>query len=275
MDPLDHPGGAAAAAIEETIAPTEQPVYRALVTTLAERYTPGPEIAEAAYVQLTVRRLRASMEQVVATRARRAELREFLALSTLPDDQRARAQAEDRTLVDLPAETTRQDHAALAEAQKELRQQLASLDKREAGLKQIDPDRELREAEQWVHDHLGEFEARCPTCAAQLTVPALPHWAFEPHHIADGPDTRQEYLVWSPELWQLVVDRTLDLWVMAYVLRVSPEGLLLTAQLRGEDWPDWIDIPAQETALQIRLSTLSRAMLLTHQPTERGGSYGA
>jgi hypothetical protein len=101
---------------------------------------------------------------------------------------------------------------------------------------------EMAEAERFVQGHLGELQGRCPGCAAILTLPALPHWAFAPNETRHG----TEYMVWSRELWSLVVTRQIPLRVMAYALRTSPEGLMMTARRRGDIWPEWIILEKEE-----------------------------
>lgn len=221
---MENPGGIEAQAIEETVAERDKESYRQHVQILLLRgYSPSLELAEAAYTLLRIQRLRSSIET----------------------DREA------------DKESTKQTWEALSNLEAQLAAQLKGLDARQRTISVNDPDRELRAAEAWVQEHIGEFTERCPTCTTMLTLPALPHWAYAPVQTAAGPVT----MVWSPELWRLVLDGTIALWVMAFVLRTSPEALRMTAERRGDAWPDSIDMIAEETALRIRLRELDRQAL--------------
>ena len=106
-------------------------------------------------------------------------------------------------------------------------------------------EREMQSAESWVQDHIGEFQSKCPSCGDMLTVPALPHWAFESMETSHG----TEWPVWSRELFDLLSDGLIEPWMMAYVLRTSIEGLKQTAQRRLTLWPE-VDIYVQEQKLK-------------------------
>lgn len=220
----ENPGGIEAQAIEETVAPQDRHAYRRHIQILLARgYSPSLELAETGYTLLRIQRLRATIEE-----ARAAE-----------------------------TDTTKQTWEALQVLESSLQAQLKGLDARQKSIATVDPDRELRAAELFVQEHLGEFTERCPSCAAILTVPALPHWAYAPVSTEQGPVP----MVWSPELWALVMDRTISLWVMAFTLRTSPEALHVTCLRRGELWPEWIDIEAEEAALAVRLTAMDRQAL--------------
>ena len=113
---------------------------------------------------------------------------------------------------------------------------------------------ELAAAELWVQEHIGELVERCGQCGAMLTAPALPHWAYEPIMTEHG----MQWPVWSPELWGMVNERVIPLWVMAFPLRTSPEGLKYTARKRQTEWPAWIDVAEEERLLRIQLDRQDR-----------------
>lgn len=262
-----HPGGPEAAAIEETIAPSEREVYRQQVLSLLTRgYQPSLELAETAYTMLELRRIRASIEadrtghlQYLDAKAHVETLTQAGVGEDDPALLQARREVKDAMAAGGTRDTSQQTFKALGDFQATLRAQIQILDKRQAAQTANDPEREFRLAEQWVQEHLGEFEARCPnpSCGEILTLPALPHWAFTPVMTKDGP----VHMVWSPELWSMVVDGTISLWVMAFTLRTSPEALKLTAQLRGEPWPASIELVAEERLLDVRLQQLHRQAL--------------
>ena len=132
-------------------------------------------------------------------------------------------------------------------------------------------DREQRLAEEWVLSRIGELADRCPGCGVVLTPPALPHWAFEPTKNAQGV---VYYPVWSPELWGLVVTREIPLWIMAYVLRTSPEGLQHTARRKRIEWPTWIEMDWEEQELRKKLLGDDRAQPVIVDIARTGGSNG-
>lgn len=223
-----NPFGLEAQAVEDTVAGVDRPLYRRQIEQLLSRgYLPSLELAEAAYTMLQIYRIRLTMEE---------------------------ARSENQPVI-------KQTMDAFQDYQATLRSQIAGLEKRQAAISEADPNRELLQAEEYIQTHLGEFEHRCPAprCGQLLTVPALPHWAFAP--IYPNGSAQPEWMVWSPELWALVCDRTISLWVMAYVLRTSPEGLRTTAERRGEAWPPFIDLITEEQALGIRLRAIDRQAL--------------
>ncbi len=226
--PDANPGGPEAQSVEETIVEQERPAYRRQVEQLLARgYAPGLELAEAAYTGLQILRLRTKLEE-----------------------NRANNQP-----------TTVQEARAMGDLQATQRSQMVQLDRRMQS--QGDPDHDLRAAEDWIREHLGEFASRCSGCGMILTptnggAPALPHWALAS---IDRPNQPKEWMVWSQDLWELVLDGTISLWVMALTLRCSPEALKITAERRGMPWPEAIDLEAEETALAIRLQAVDRRLM--------------
>ena len=116
---------------------------------------------------------------------------------------------------------------------------------------------DFAEAELFIQEHIGEFSARCQTCGDILAPSGLPYWSIAP---IDTPEGRT-WPVWSPELWELVQEGVIELWLMAFVLRTSIEGLRITAKRRNEVWPDDSDIIIQESKLRRRLDIADRRAL--------------
>lgn len=238
----EHPGGRDGALIEKLLDPSERQMFREdLEGLIAQGYPDRYQIVSAAYLMTLARRLRTKVEDL--------------------------AQRSDRQVYDSD------DLENLTKLESKIRETLQALEKARAqrkGEEKKDEDplavheRELAEAEAWVRERQGEFYDRCPNCGLMLTPiglascpgcgqqvppPALPHWAYEPLRTSHG----LEWPVWSAELWRLVVSRQIRLWVMAYVLRTSPEGLKRTAERKGIDWPEFLVIEAEERELRTML----------------------
>lgn len=92
-------------------------------------------------------------------------------------------------------------------------------------------DETMRDAEEFIKSHVGEFSFRCQGCNAIVSTHGLPHFA-----IMTEKDDKNEivYHVFSPEMWYLFRKNLLPLHYIAFILRTSPEGVLLTAEQRGE-----------------------------------------
>lgn len=261
-----NPGGVDADAIEETITASERLIYRQLVLSLLARgYTPSLELAETAYTMLQIRRIRGAIEDDRTATERFRSMREQLSLAKSaptpdPGVVAMAQQAYDTSAKYDQRETAKQTWQTLNDLQDQLRIKLADLDKKRDTLRHADPEREFRLAEEWVRAHLGEFQYRCPNpgCGQMLTVPALPHWAYAPVHTEHGP----QWLVWSPELWALVCQGRIDLWMMAYVLRTSPSAIKLMAERRGTPWPTHINLEDEEVQMAQPLRALDREALV-------------
>jgi hypothetical protein len=246
----EHPGGREAAMKEKTLDERERSAYRSDVVALLDQgHKPSHQVASVAYLMTLSRRVQLSIE---ATReVTKGELYHSEALETFHD---------------LEAKIGR----GIQDLEK-IRAQRVD----EAG---EDPlavvEYELEGAEAWVQAHIGEFQFRCPGCGDMLTVPALPHWAFEPLRTDQG----VVWPVWSPEMWKLVLSAELSLAKMAYMLRTSPEGLKYTAARRGEPWPDDMDVAEAEIELRARLLADDRmiraALLPATVVVGEGGSNG-
>jgi hypothetical protein len=262
--PRDNPGGLDADAIEETVTAGERPLYRQLVASLLTRgYAQSLELAETAYTMLQIRRIRGAIEDDRTALQRFRDARERLALARSAPELDPEMIAAAQHVYEASAkydqrETSKQTWTTLSDLQDELRTKLADLDKKRDTLRVTDPEREFRQAEQWVRAHLGEFQARCPNpaCGQMLTAPALPHWAYAPVHTDQGP----QWLVWSAELWELVRTGQIDLWMMAYVLRTSPTGIKLIAERRGTPWPAHINLDDEELQMSTTLRALDQAL---------------
>lgn len=219
----NHPGGREGAQTEKLLERWERPAYRADVTALIEAgHEAGYQVAALAHLMTLGRRERLRIERV-----RETSRDEVIASEALD---------------------------ALHAIDGKIQSGIAALEKiRKTRLEEggADPqqivDSTAQRAEQWVQAHIGEFQERCPGCGEMLTAPALPHWAFEPYITERG---EKMWPVWSPELWQLVVEDVIPLAVMAYVLRTSPEGLRYTARKRGLEWPESVNIEQAERELR-------------------------
>lgn len=227
-----HPGGREGAFVEKSLDRGERRAYREDVQTLIDQnYPPSYQVASIAYQMVLARRVRLSIEQVREKTQGNVWGGENLKL-----------------LADIDSR--------IASGLKDLDRAKSLRDAGQDALRVV--EEELAEAEAWVQAHQGEFVERCGGCGQILTPPALPHWAFAPLETDHG----REWMVWSPELWKLVLDRTIPLWVMAWALRTSPEGLKLTAKRRGEPWPDWIVMEAEERELRKLLDAQDQELAL-------------
>ncbi len=83
----------------------------------------------------------------------------------------------------------------------------------------------IKKAADFIKQNYGSFSFRCSSCGQMLD-----NFGF-PHHFFEG---TEKYTVFSKELWDLVVMRKIPIEYAAFVLHTSIEGLINTAQLRGE-----------------------------------------
>lgn len=107
-----------------------------------------------------------------------------------------------------------------------------ALDKRKKIKDVVDlHDETMNTAEEFIKSHTGEFQFRCSKCSTIVNSQGLPHFA-----IMTEKDDKNEiiYHVFSPELWFLYRKKLVSLYLTAFVLRTSPEGVLLTAEQRKE-----------------------------------------
>jgi len=87
----------------------------------------------------------------------------------------------------------------------------------------------LDEIEKFVQEHVGEYSFRCSKCGTVVNTQGLPHWAIEKH---DEPTGEKIYFVFSSEMWYLYRKDLLPLSMIAFILRTSVEGVLVTAKER-------------------------------------------
>lgn len=89
----------------------------------------------------------------------------------------------------------------------------------------------MASAEEFIKSHIGEFQWKCKKCGTIVDSQGLPHFA-----IMTELDDKSEivYHVFSPELWFLFRKNLVPLHYLAFVLRTSPEGILVTAEKRKE-----------------------------------------
>lgn len=237
-----HPCGFDGALFEKSLKDEERTHYRRDVSNLLRRgYESGYEVAAVAHSMTLARRVRLDVEAARGKSGGAVYASEMLSLAT-----------ELETKIE-------KGIAALERARKS-----RILEEGEDPVAAI--DREQKIAEEWVVSRIGELAERCPGCGMILTPPALPHWAFEPVRNAQGV---VYYPVWSSELWKLVLNRTIPLWVMAYTLRTSPEGLLFTARRKHIEWPTWIEVAWEEQELRTRLVADDRAMPVVVEPARK------
>lgn len=225
-----HPGGRYAALVEKGLMDAvDRRAYHEDVKTLVERgYDPSYQMASAAYLMMLARGLRRELEKT-----RRQTDRVF------------------------PGDTLK----LLEEIEGKVRGILGDLEKariaRDKEQKTQDEPRkvvddELAAAESWVRASIGEFQLRCSGCGMILTAPDIPGWAWTPVQTSHG----TEWSVWNPEGFQLVRARVMPLAQLCLILRTSPEGMRVTAERRGEQWPEWIDLEAEERQLRTWLNAL-------------------
>ncbi len=106
------------------------------------------------------------------------------------------------------------------------------LDKRKKVKDVVDLHAEtMDEAEQFIKSHIGEFQFKCKKCNSIVNTEGLPYFA-----IMTEKDSNNEivYHIFSPELWFLHKKKGIPLHYIAFALRTSPEGILLTAEQREE-----------------------------------------
>ena len=99
----------------------------------------------------------------------------------------------------------------------------------------------LDDAETHCRRNVGDIAFKCEQCGAMIDSSGYNHWAYEILKEASG---KKIYLLWNPELWELINGiRTADVygkerhwqipvWMMAFILGTSVEGLMFTAQHR-------------------------------------------
>ena len=128
-----------------------------------------------------------------------------------------------------------------------LEEELARLKDEEVEKKNIvDLHQEVMEqASKFLRENTGEIAIKCEKCGAILGVDGKLFWGIYQDEI----DGHKFSLVWSRELWQLVVSKKIPLSYMAFALRTSIVGILEVAKIRKEKVPEWINIPEEEKKL--------------------------
>jgi hypothetical protein len=219
----EHPGGRHGVLMERELDRAERRGFREDLDALRARgYPINSQLASLAYYQTLQRRLIREIEEIRRTASGRVSSAEKLKL--------------------------------LREIGQDIQRMISDFDKakaleREQGDALNIIEQELVEAEAWIQQHTGEFDMSCPNCHIPLTAPGLPDWAFEPLVIDSEHGKQTIYPVWSTEMWKLVLDRKISLYMMAFILRTSPEGLKYTCGRRKEEWPEWINIADEEREL--------------------------
>lgn len=90
----------------------------------------------------------------------------------------------------------------------------------------------MKEAEEFIKSHLGEFTFNCRKCGAIVNSQGLPHFAIMTEK--DDQSGETTYHIFSKEIWYLYQKKLIPLHYAAFILRTSPEGFLITAKKRGE-----------------------------------------
>lgn len=104
----------------------------------------------------------------------------------------------------------------------------------------------MKEAEDYIREHIGEFSWGCPSCSQVITAGGLPHWALIK-------DSENNWVPWNPELIRLVDEGRIRLFEAAHVLRTSIEGLLIVAEERRHRWVRRINKIDEERLLRERM----------------------
>lgn len=240
-----HPGGREGALIEKLLDRAERLAYREdIESLLKEGHKASYAVASVAHYMVLARRSRAILEKVRDKTDGQLFASDHLDILHDLEEKIGKGIQNLEKLRATRAQEAGEDPLAVVEA-------------------------ELEAAEAWVQSRIGEHTDRCPGCGAMLIAPALPHWAYEPMMTEHG----MQWPVWSPELWTMVLDHVIPLWVMAFTLRTSPEGLKYTARKRQQAWPAWIDVEDEERLLRAQLDKQDREvkapLLALAKTTER------
>lgn len=99
----------------------------------------------------------------------------------------------------------------------------------------------LGESEKFIKEHVGEHSFKCGNCNSIVGTDGLPHWAIQ---------GKYKHHVFSPMGWKLFVNGKITLAQLAYILMTSPEGVVWTAQERGDKVPENIDLQTAEIELK-------------------------
>jgi len=101
-------------------------------------------------------------------------------------------------------------------------------------------------AVKFVKENVGMFAITCAKCNTVIMADGGPHWAL----YTDEIDGTKYIFIWSKELWRLVLQKTIPVSIMAFILKTSIVGLQFTCKQRGEKWPEEISIEDEEVALK-------------------------
>lgn len=106
-------------------------------------------------------------------------------------------------------------------------------------------NQELEENAKFIQKNIGEFSFKCKECGAIVSSGGIPHWGIKSKKNNEG----TIYHVWSTEMFWAVKNNIIPLHIMAFFLGTSIEGIILTANLRGERMPSF-DIIKEESQLK-------------------------
>lgn len=104
----------------------------------------------------------------------------------------------------------------------------------------------MKEAEDYIREHIGEFSWGCPSCSTVITPGGVPHWAL-------AKDNEGQWVPWNPELIKLVDEGRIKLSEAAFVLRTSIEGLMIVAEERRHRFSRRINKNEEERLLRERM----------------------
>ncbi len=117
----------------------------------------------------------------------------------------------------------------------------------------------MEEINDFLQEHIGEFSFKCKTCGTVVNTQGLPHWAIERRIEPTGERT---YFIFSPEMWYVCKKGVLPLHLMAFILRTSVEGVLITAKRRGEK------VGKIDEAIVLQEETESKRLLLEFEKSQ-------
>lgn len=103
----------------------------------------------------------------------------------------------------------------------------------------------MEQAVAFLKENAGEIPIKCENCGETLGVDGKLFWCIYKDEI----DGHKYSLVWSRELWQLVLEKKIPLAYMAFALRTSIVGIIKVAEVRKENVPEWINIKEEEKKL--------------------------
>ena len=93
--------------------------------------------------------------------------------------------------------------------------------------------KEIEDNSKFIQEHIGEFSFSCGKCHSILSSGGLPHWAIE----FVNKESKTCYHIWSRQMFFAVEKGFIPLYIMAFCLETSIEGLRYTADEKGITLP--------------------------------------